>query len=296
MSRRFVYYGVGRSADSLLLDLYPAEVAYSLRKLRTDYNGSAIRVRRSSDNAEMDIGFLGNDLDTASLLAFCGVNDGRVAVLYDQSLNGINKIQPSASNQPYIVDQGELLTENSKPAIYRTKPSENITTWMYAPHTFPTGDILTTNVFVGKRIAGSGFAALVGIAPLQHVPNDRRHVKKSIESTTSFAVRLEGGNTLFNSGSGYVQSLFSSWREVVNTNFKARRNGVNLAVASSGASKNLNIQADSAFTIFQTGGRPYTDSNPPVNGIFQETIWWLNDESANLQAIETNINNYYAIY
>jgi len=41
-----------------LLDTYPdAAAAYSLRKLRADYSGSAVRVRRSSDNTEQDIGF-----------------------------------------------------------------------------------------------------------------------------------------------------------------------------------------------------------------------------------------------
>ena len=41
-----------------LLDVYPnAAAAYSLRLLREAYSGSAIRVRRSSDSAEQDIGF-----------------------------------------------------------------------------------------------------------------------------------------------------------------------------------------------------------------------------------------------
>ena len=36
----------------LLLDLYPsAAAAYSLRKLRNGYTGSAIQVRRESDDA-----------------------------------------------------------------------------------------------------------------------------------------------------------------------------------------------------------------------------------------------------
>jgi hypothetical protein len=62
-------------AQPLLLDLFPnASVAYSLRKLRTAYSGSAIRVRRSSDNAEQNIGFVGGDLDTQSLLDFVGYN------------------------------------------------------------------------------------------------------------------------------------------------------------------------------------------------------------------------------
>ena len=41
-----------------LLDLYPsAAAAYSVRKLRAAYTGNAIRVRRSSDNTEQNIGF-----------------------------------------------------------------------------------------------------------------------------------------------------------------------------------------------------------------------------------------------
>lgn len=62
-------------AQPLLLDLFPnASVAYSLRKLRTAYTGSAIRVRRNIDNAEQDIGFSGNNLDTNSMINFVGAN------------------------------------------------------------------------------------------------------------------------------------------------------------------------------------------------------------------------------
>jgi hypothetical protein len=61
--------------NTLLLDMYPnAAVAYSLRKLRNTYTGNAIRVRRSSDNAEQDITFSGNELDTTSMLDFVGYN------------------------------------------------------------------------------------------------------------------------------------------------------------------------------------------------------------------------------
>ena len=57
-----------------LLDLFPnAAAAYSLRKLRAAYSGSAVRVRRSSDSTEQDIGFTTQgELDTASLLSFVG--------------------------------------------------------------------------------------------------------------------------------------------------------------------------------------------------------------------------------
>ncbi len=48
-----------------------ATAAYGLRKLRTAYNGNAIRIRRSSDNSERNIGFLPNgDLDVPAIQAF----------------------------------------------------------------------------------------------------------------------------------------------------------------------------------------------------------------------------------
>jgi len=58
----------GGGGTQFLLDLYGgAAAAYSVRKLSSTATLS-MRVRRSSDNAEQDIGFVGEDLDTASLL------------------------------------------------------------------------------------------------------------------------------------------------------------------------------------------------------------------------------------
>ena len=52
-----------------MLDQYgDAAAAYSLRKLRNGYTGDAIRVRRSSDDTERDMGFHDNELDTQALL------------------------------------------------------------------------------------------------------------------------------------------------------------------------------------------------------------------------------------
>lgn len=63
-------------ATPLLLNIYPgAAVAYSLRKLRTTYSGSAIRVRRFVNNTEQDFGFdINGDLDVAGIESFFGNN------------------------------------------------------------------------------------------------------------------------------------------------------------------------------------------------------------------------------
>ena len=79
-----------------LLDTYSgAAAAYSLRLLdSTAYVGSAIRVRRSSDNTEQDIGFnVFGELDTVSLLAFAGTGDAFVKTWYDQSGNSNDATQ-----------------------------------------------------------------------------------------------------------------------------------------------------------------------------------------------------------
>jgi hypothetical protein len=108
----------------LILDTYPATAAFSVRKLRTAYSGNSMRVRRSSDNAEQDIAFSGNVLDTASLLSFVGTggtDNGFVTTFYDQSGNGLNIAQEVAVNQPKIVNAGAVVgltgTGSTRPTL-----------------------------------------------------------------------------------------------------------------------------------------------------------------------------------
>jgi hypothetical protein len=95
--------------------------SYSLRLLDADYADKAtkaIRVRRSSDNTEADIGFTASgDLDTAALLAHVGSGSGFVTTWYDQSGNGRNATQTTAGSQPRIVNNGVVEAINGKPEI-----------------------------------------------------------------------------------------------------------------------------------------------------------------------------------
>jgi hypothetical protein len=101
-----------------MLNLFPnASLGLSLDKLDKNYTGSAIKVRRSSDNNELDIGFVNGILDTASLLDFVGSGNGFVSIWYDQSGEGSNLLQTLAARQPQIVSNGSLILENGKPCI-----------------------------------------------------------------------------------------------------------------------------------------------------------------------------------
>lgn len=92
------------AAATFLFTAYGKPVmAFSFRKVVKDYLGSAIRVRRISDNIETDIGFDGNgNLDLTAYNAFMGVSSLRLTTWYDQSGNNYNATQTTNALQPTI--------------------------------------------------------------------------------------------------------------------------------------------------------------------------------------------------
>lgn len=103
-------FGYGQPEPLLLNEVVGAAFALSLRKINANYFGYAVRVRRSSDNAETDIGFAGIAFDWASFSSFIGGGSGYVVTYYDQSGNGRNFTQSSASLQHQIVSTSALTT------------------------------------------------------------------------------------------------------------------------------------------------------------------------------------------
>jgi len=102
-----------------ILDGLPAAAAaFSLRRLAGTYTGPLIRVRRSADNAQQDIGAtVGGTLDTAGLTGFCGASSCFTSIWYDQSGSGQDAVQVTESSQPRIVNAGAVETEGGSPAL-----------------------------------------------------------------------------------------------------------------------------------------------------------------------------------
>jgi hypothetical protein len=90
--------------------------AYSLRKVGDNYAGKAVNVRRATDNATTDIGFVAGALDTNSLLSFAGSGDAFIVTWYDQSGNSRHITQSVAAKQPKLVSSGAVITSAGKPA------------------------------------------------------------------------------------------------------------------------------------------------------------------------------------
>jgi hypothetical protein len=117
-----------------MLNLFPnASLGLSLDKLDKNYTGSAIKVRRSSNNDELDIGFVNNELDTASLLDFVGSGNGFVTIIYDQ-VGSNNMTQTTANLQGQIVSNGSVILKGGKPCIIRSVDSSGRYVSNYAPN------------------------------------------------------------------------------------------------------------------------------------------------------------------
>jgi hypothetical protein len=109
--------GVVVASGFVLDQIVPQPVwAVSLRRLTSAYTGPAASVRRSSDNATQNIGYIGEALDTAALTAFVGVGNGFTAILYDQ-IGVDNALQTTAGSQPRQVLSGTIDLLGGKPTI-----------------------------------------------------------------------------------------------------------------------------------------------------------------------------------
>ena len=254
----------------LLVDYPGAAAAYSLRLLDTDYTGSAIRVRRASDNAEQNIGFDGNgDLDTTALATFCSGTDGFVKVWYDQA--GANDAtQTTTTNQPKIYDSATgVVTENGKPAIYKQ-------------------GLGVTIPFTSALVNGANLLYALVHGPLSDFQKIVDGAYLGPRSSTLYRHDYDSQvvNAFFNTSIDTIsnQSLVVSER-VATTSASVYTNGV---ITSNGA-----VTSGSTVNTTQTA---IFEGVAAKTAKIQEIIVYNSDQSANRAGIESNINTYYSIY
>ena len=154
--------------------LTASAAAYSTRRLLTAYTGPLIRVRRSSDNAEADIGFTASgDLDTTALLAHVGAGDGFVTTWYDQSGNTRDVTQATGDHQPMIVNAGAVETMGGRPSPVFDGVNDILTRdaafGLYAAGAITTCAVLQAPGQIDRRIwaEGSSLSGFPIYAPIQ---------------------------------------------------------------------------------------------------------------------------------
>ena len=92
----------------------------------SEYKRNFVRVRRSSDNAELD--FTWQDIIKGKVLNWVnkkGTADGFVAIEYNPSGNGNDIVHTTVVHQPRLVTSGILNTSNGKPALEKAYESPN---------------------------------------------------------------------------------------------------------------------------------------------------------------------------
>ena len=266
-----------------LLDLYPgAIVAFSLRKLRNAYSGSAIRVRRSTDSAEINIGFTSlGDLDTTTLLSFVGAGSGFISVWYDQSGNVNNATAINNANQFTIVASGVLITKNSKPST----------------RIFSTEFMNLSNTITGTAGTMINLSATVSDPPT--LPNGAPFGR----STSS----NEASHQPFTDGVIY-ENFASTTRKTLGN---PTNNTTNLYLYNAISDVNLyNVKINNT-TFFNTttntvgfgSAVPYIGRTSSVTfgefnfiGFITEIVIYNNNQNSNISGINSNINTYYTIY
>ena len=296
-----IYQG---SPEPKLLNSYSgAAAAYSLRVLDNIYTGPLVRVRRDSDNIEMDVypdhnGVLSersvvkNKVETSTGVTVGTPNDSRaftfgefaygtncyVVEWKDQSGNANHATQNTAANQPKIYDSVTgVVTDNGKPAC---------------------------------DFAGSGIY-LSASSSMNLGTND--HLV-----TGAINVGTGGSNPVW--FEEHAASLrYVLWRQSSNSTLQLYHNAViGSGIASTdnqqylvtatrvGTTSTLHVDSTNSTTgtasDFVSSGTLKIGINSTVSvaaswaGKIQEIIAYASDQSANRTNIEENINTFYNIY
>jgi hypothetical protein len=276
-------YSIIPSID--LLDRYTgAAAAYSLRSLSKSTT-NVVKVRRSSDDAELD--FTASQVSDGTLANWVGATeDGFVTTWYDQSGNTNNATQATAASQPKIVSSGTLVTENGKAAVLFDG----------------TDDGLNANGF-NQGLNDFATFAILNISETDDwcaVANGTSRVN-------------EGGFMIFGESANRYRAVF--WTNTVSQNASTSSVTKSGQVLQSiiGDRDNLlsqylngtfgsstDISSFSAVDLVNNGdltiGYGFAFLNRYCNTPMQEIIIYNSDQSANRKDIEANINAHYNIY
>jgi hypothetical protein len=265
----------------------PAKALYSLRKVRSAYTGNAIRIRRSTDNAEFNIGFDANGvLDTAAIQTHIGANSATVFRWYDQSGNGFDFENSTASEQPAIYTSGSMLTRNGLPT---TRWNLDML-WNGSNTLFSTPDL-----FISAVVYPDNITTIQGMLTSRQRGYD---VSPAMNFQTTNSPQITMTSNSCNWGNINTPVLFvyaAEWDEGVNMQIwkdNVLRSAGNCTTRAAWEF----VGSDVALgTTRMTNSTDY--DAPTFKGDISEILVWdtLQDNLGNRTGIYTNQRNYYSI-
>jgi hypothetical protein len=251
-------------------------IALSLRKIVSTYVGNCIRVRRSTDNIEMDIGFVNDVLDTSTLLTFVGSGNGYIVRWFDQVGYHRDMYQSLPANQPMIVDSGVLVALNGKPAIKCN--SVQFLSSVADVNLSGLTDIMSGYV-VAAKLSDGALVNVEGGAGYNHF-------------------NVGGNNILFRHNSTITATIVDSHNLAVQNLYQIIR----YSGSATKYFRNNILKADAAMNgtwglrKFSIGKAIAGNVNYPDSSIYQEIRYYRSDISNIQDSLNAEINSFYNIY
>jgi hypothetical protein len=270
---------------NLLLDVYPdANHAFSLRKLRTAYDGFVLKVRDDSSGNEADVSFDDNDTvsdsspvsnltgGSGSTLGAWRGSNVYVSKWYDQSSNGHDISQSSSSWQPKLISGGSYYTDGGNSRISLRGHGDQLIETTSSTIDQPVTVVAVTDTWtdsVQRYLCDGGQATSSG---------DRQILILLNTDFEMYAGSFAGSRTVTVDNWQWFALFDGSSSEL-------SMNGTNETSLSIGT---MGCKGLTLFSRYN-GGNTW-------RGTIQEFVQWEADRSAERSAIETTINEYYATY
>ena len=282
------------ASTPLLLDTYPnAHRAYSVRKLRTDYAGYAMKVRTSGGDHTADVAFDDNGYVTVSskiynpsgggfsdgdtIATFMSSNNGFVTTMYDQSGEGSNATQGSAAGQPKIWDSsGGLNTEGDGDAS--------------ASLLFDGSDDV---MYVDE--AGLSLASVTAFVVMKHTDQSSETPWFLSTSSGNYYGHFKSTSDQFWYDTGYSSYATSTTDQRLFSYKGASGSQILYINGSAGTGTGISIATDALTDSYLNGIGAFAGSYY-WGGEFQEFIVYDSDQASNLTAIESDMNTAFNIY
>jgi hypothetical protein len=277
----------GKLENVLPADVSTAAAAYSLRKVKADYTDDAVRIRRSSDDAEVNVAFdSDNKVSTSSSISvvsgtvsgttlgdFISGTDAFVHTWYDQAGSN-DATQTTSANQPKIAESGTLLADG----IDFDGSSS------FLDSTSALGATATVGAFIVHKPDTTD--ANRYLIDNRDASNDGMRIMQREESSGNYRVSMD--TTEVNSASGSVttnETLLTAIQS--STALTLFKNSASQATAADDA-----ISVTAAFRI----GANRVSLGTYFDGTMKEIILFTSDQTDNRFKIESNINNHYSLY
>jgi len=255
--------------------------AWSLRLIGLGYSDNFIRVRRSADNDEQDIGFNVQTgiLNTAALLSFVGAGSGFIVTWYDQK-GSADMTQTAAGDQPRIVNSGtiEILTIGGR----FTPRFDGTNDLVYAPAIGISGS-QNRSIFTVVEQFSTRNQGIFSINADSNGAGQRYSHKLS--NAPAFRVEIAGSGTVM-SGASPSNNTSVIFNTIYDGNVDFYVNNVT----------DLNNSIGTVNTIDQDSSIGAILTSQTFNGFIAEVLLYDTDKTSDETSIRTNMNDFYNIF